>query len=76
MNKAHHWKEQTNLVSAPIFRVTDQSTVKCHHFENVNFYKDLSSERARLACSAASATQNPYNNRNFKIDSTSRYFGV
>ena len=45
-------KNKPSSVSAPIFRVTDQSTVKCHHFENCNFYKDLYGERARLAHSA------------------------
>ena len=45
-------KNKPSLVSAPIFRVTDQSTLKCHHFENCNFYKDLYGERARHACSA------------------------
>ena len=45
-------KNKPSLVSAPIFRVTDQSTVKCHHFENCNFYKDLCVERARLDRSA------------------------
>ena len=30
-------KNKPSLVSAPIFRVTDQSTVKCHHFENWGF---------------------------------------
>ena len=41
-----------SVVSELIFRVTDQSTVKCHHFENCNFYKDLYGERTRLARSA------------------------
>ena len=41
-------KNKPSLVSAPIFRVTNQSTVKCHHFENCNFYKVLYGERARL----------------------------
>ena len=45
-------KNKPSLVSAPIFRVTNQSTVKCHHFENCNFYKDLYGERARHARSA------------------------
>ena len=45
-------KNKPSLVSAPIFRVTDQSAMKCHHFENCNFYKDLYGERARLARSA------------------------
>ena len=43
-------KNKPSLVSAPIFRVTDQSTVKCHHFENCNLYKVLYGEQARLAC--------------------------
>ena len=64
-------KNKPSLVSAPIFRVTDQSTTKCHHFENCNFYKDLYGERARLICHTK-----PYNNRNFQIDGASRYFGV
>ena len=45
-------KNKPSLVSAPIFRVTHQSTVKCHHFENCNLYKDLYGERVRLARSA------------------------
>ena len=42
-------KNKPSLVSAPTFRVTDQSTVKCHQFENCNFNKDLYGEWARLA---------------------------
>ena len=61
-------KNKPSLVSAPIVRVTDQSTVKCHHFENCNFYKDLYGE---LICHTK-----PYNNRNFQIDGASRYFGL
>ena len=68
MNKTHHWKP--SLVRAPIFRVTDQSIMKCHHFEiYCNFYKDLYGERARpvqLTCHTK-----PYNNRNFQIDGAS-----
>ena len=45
-------KNRPTLVSAPIFRVTDQSKVKCHHFENCNFNKDLYGEWASLAHSA------------------------
>ena len=71
-NKTHHWKDKPSLVSAPIFRLTDQSTVKCHHFENCKyFYKELYGERARLV-----SHTKPYNDRNFKIDRASRYFGV
>ena len=47
-----HGKDKPSLVNAPIFRVTDQSTVKCHHFENLIFCKVLYGERARLARSA------------------------
>ena len=68
-------KNKPSLVSALIFRVTDQSTVKCHHFENCNFYKVLYGEQASLARSAH-LPQKPYNNRNFQIDSAWRYFGV
>ena len=64
-------KNKPSLVSAPNFRVTDQSSVKYHNFENCNFYKDLYGERARLICHTK-----PYNNRNFQIDGASRYFGV
>ena len=45
-------KNKPSLVSTPIFRVTDQSTVKCHPFENYNFYKVLYGECTRLAPSA------------------------
>ena len=45
-------KNKSSLVSAPIFRVTDQSTVKCHHFENCHFYEVLYGEWASLACSS------------------------
>ena len=37
-------KNKPSLVSALIFRVTDQSTVKCHHFENCKFYRVLYGE--------------------------------
>ena len=60
-------KNKPSLVSALIFWVTDQTTMKCHHFENCDFYKVLYGERARHA--------KPYNNRNFQIDGAS-YFGV
>ena len=45
-------KNKPSLVSVPIIRVTDQSSVKCHHFKNCNFYKDLYGDRARHARSA------------------------
>ena len=45
-------KNKPSLVSAPIVRVTDQNTVKCHHFKNCNFYKVLYGEQARHAHSA------------------------
>ena len=38
-------KNKPSLVSAPIFRVADQSTVKYHRFENCNFYKVLYGEQ-------------------------------
>ena len=66
--KTHHC-----LVSAPIFRVNDQRTVKYHHFEN---YKDLYGEWVRLAHSAHLPYKKPYNNRNVQIDGASQYFGV
>ena len=56
----------TSLVSVPIFRVTDQSTVKCHHFENCTFYKVLYGEQVRLARSVH-LPYKPYDNRNFKL---------
>ena len=46
-------KNKPSVESELIFRVTDQSTVKCHHFENCNFYKVLYGERTRLAQSFA-----------------------
>ena len=45
-------KNKPSLVLAPIFRVADQSTVKCHHFENCHFCKILYGERAKHAHSA------------------------
>ena len=55
--KTYHWKDKPSLVSAPIFRVTDQTTVTCHHFENCKLYKVLYGERARLAPFSSSAIQ-------------------
>ena len=51
-------KNKLRLVGAPIFRVTEESTVKCHHFESCNFYKVLYGERARPCLFRSSAIQN------------------
>ena len=69
-------KNKPSLVSAPIFRVTDQSNVKCHHFENCTCYKVLYGERARLAPIQLICHTKPYNNHNFQIEGALQYFGV
>ena len=69
-NKTHHWKDKPSLVSAPIFRLTDQSTVKIVIFVRFCMVNGQGTP-VQLICHTK-----PYNNRNFQIDGASRYFGV
>lgn len=45
-------KIQPKVVSEPILKIRDQTTVKHHRFENVNFYKVLYGGLARVICHA------------------------
>ena len=69
-------KNKPSLVSAPIFRVTDQSTVKCHRFENCIFFIRICMLNGQVLPVQLICHTKPYNNLIFQIDGSSRYFSV
>ena len=65
-------KNEPRLVSAPIFRVRDQSTII---LKIVIFIRFCMVNRQGVPVHFICHTK-PYNNRNFQIDGGSQYFGV
>ena len=69
-------KSHLGLSSAQPFNCQSHpSIMQCHNFKNCSFYKVLYGEQANLACSVC-VPYKTFQNYNFQIDGTSRYFGV
>ena len=66
-------KNKTSLETAPIFRVTDQSTWSAIILKIVIFIRFCMVNGQGLPVQLICHTK-PYNNRNFQIDGASRYF--